>query len=84
MDEGSGNVHCEFGPGEYFGNLSIMLGEKRTASIVSKSFCEVFRLDSEAFFSIKNDFPEFLDVMKKTAAEKSEKTNQLLIDGIII
>lgn len=84
INEGSGEVYCEYGPGEYFGNLSIMLEEKRTATIRSKSFCEVFILDSEAFFRIKRDFPEFLDVMKKTAAEKSEKTNQLLIDGIII
>lgn len=84
FNESSGEVYSEYGPGEYFGNLSIMLEEKRTASILSKSFCEVFILDSEAFFRIKRDFPEFIDVMKKTAAEKSDKTNQLLMDGIII
>ena len=84
IDESSGAIYCEFGPGEYFGNLSIMLQEKRTASIRSKSFCEVFILGSEAFFRIKTDFPEFISIMKKTAAEKSKKANQLLIDGIII
>jgi hypothetical protein len=84
VNESSEDVYCEYGPGEYFGNLSIMLKEKRTASVRSKTFCEVFVLDSEAFFKIKNDFPEFIGIMKKTAAEKSEKTNQLLIDGIII
>ena len=84
IDEISGDVYCEFGPGEYFGNLSIILEEKRTASIRSKSFCEAFILDSEAFFRIKRDFPEFVDIIKKTAAEKSKKTNQLLMDGVII
>jgi voltage-gated potassium channel len=84
IDEDTGDVYCEYGRGEYFGNLSIMLEEKRTASILSKSFCEVFILDSEAFFRIKSDFPEFVDIMKKTAAEKSKKANQLLMDGIII
>lgn len=84
INESSGDTYCEFGPGEYFGNLSIVLQEKRTASVRSKTFCEVFILDSEAFFNIKNDFPEFIGIMKKTAAEKSEKTNQLLMDGVII
>jgi hypothetical protein len=84
VNEESGEIYCEFGPGEYFGNLSIMLQENRSASVRTETFCETFILDSNAFYSIKTDFPEFLDVLKKMSAEKSEKTNQLLMDGIII
>ena len=84
VNEESGEIYCEFGPGEYFGNLSIMLQENRSASVRTKTFSETFILDSNAFYSIKNDFSEFLDVLKKMSAEKSEKTNQLLMDGIII
>jgi len=84
VSEGSGDIFCEYGPGEYFGNLSIMLQENRTASVRAKTFCETFILDSNAFYSIKSDFPEFLEVMKKMSVEKSEKMNQLLMDGIII
>jgi voltage-gated potassium channel len=84
VNEASGDIYCEFGPGEYFGNLSIMLQENRSASVRTKTFCETFILDSNAFYSIKNDFPEFLEVMKKMSVEKPEKMNQLLMDGIII
>ena len=84
VNEESGDIYCDFGPGEYFGNLSIMLQENRSASVRTKTFSETFILDSNAFYSIKTDFPEFLDVLKKMSAEKSEKTNQLLMDGIII
>lgn len=84
VNEDSGSIYSEFKAGEYFGNLSIMLEEKRTAAIRTKGFCEVFVLDSDNFFSIKKDYPEFMLVMKKMSAEKSDKTNHLLIEGIII
>ena len=73
LSEEGGDIYCEYGPGEYFGNLSIMLKENRSASIRAKTFFETFILDSNAFYSIKSDFPEFLDVMKKMSVEKPEK-----------
>ncbi|MDT0552098.1 ion transporter [Urechidicola vernalis] len=84
VNEPTGDIYCELESGEYFGNLSIVLQEKRTAAIRTKTFCETFILDSNTFYTIKKSFPEFMDVMKKMSAEKSGKTNQLLMDGIII
>jgi len=70
--------------GDYFGNLSIMLGEKRTASVRTTNFCETFVLYSDEFFRIKEEYPEFMDVMKKMSSEKTEKTMQLMLDGVIL
>jgi hypothetical protein len=70
--------------GDYFGNLSIMLGEKRTASVRTTEFCETFVLYSDKFFRIKEEYPEFMEVMKKMSSEKTEKTMQLMLDGVIL
>ena len=70
--------------GDYFGNLSIMLGEKRTASVWTTDFCETFVLYSEDFFRIKKEYPEFMEVMKKISSEKTDQSMQLLLDGIVL
>ena len=61
-----------------------MLGEKRTASVRTTNFCETFVLYSDEFFRIKEEYPEFMEVMKKMSSEKTEKTMQLMLDGVIL
>jgi hypothetical protein len=84
INEVTGDKHGSMSSGDYFGNLSIMLGEKRTASVKTNEFSEAFVLYSDDFFRIKNDYPEFMTVMKKISIEKTEKTTQLLIKGIVL
>ena len=70
--------------GEYFGDFSMLLGEVRTASIIARSFCEIFILTKNDFDRIKAEYPEFKDVLKKISSEKSEKLSALLLDGVIL
>lgn len=70
--------------GEYFGDISILLGEQRTAGACTTTFCEAFILDAEDFFRIKDEYPEFREVMKKMSSEKTEKTTQLMLDGVVL
>ena len=84
IDETNGKKYCSFTSGDYFGDLSIILGEKRTASAKSIEFCETFILFSEDFFRIKKEYPEFMTVMKKISSEKTEKTIQLLLQGVVL
>jgi hypothetical protein len=84
IDDSGKNKKGQMSEGEYFGNLSIMLGEKRTGSVRTTDFCETFVLYSQDFFRIKDEYPEFMNVMKKMASEKTEKTTQLLLEGIVL
>ncbi len=70
--------------GDYFGDLSLILGEKRTASVKSLSYCEIFILTREDFNRIKKDYPEFKNVLKKMSSERTEKTAALVQDGVIL
>jgi hypothetical protein len=84
IDESGDKIYGTMSEGDYFGNLSILLEEKRTASVRTTEFCETFILYADEFFRIKKEYPEFMDVMKKMSAEKTEKTTQLLLEGIVI
>ncbi len=84
VDESGDKNYGSMTDGDYFGNLSIILGEKRTASVRTTEFCETFVLYSEDFFRIKKEYPEFMKVMKKMSSEKTEKTMQLILEGVIL
>ena len=76
--------HGEFEGGDYFGHLSMVLGERRTASVRAVTYCDVFLLSRTAFNQIRDEYPEFQEVLKKASSEKTEKTENLVMAGVIL
>jgi voltage-gated potassium channel len=70
--------------GDYFGLLSMVLGERRTATTRAVGFCDLLILDKENFNRIKDEFPEFRDVLKRASAERTEQISELVLEGIIL
>jgi hypothetical protein len=70
--------------GEYFGDFSLIFNEKRTASVKTMTYCEIFVLNRDDFNRIKSEYSEFKDVLKKMSSEKTEKISALILDGIIL
>jgi hypothetical protein len=70
--------------GDYFGDLSLLLGERRTGSAIARSFCDILFLSIQDFERIRELYPELRDAMKEASARKSEKMAQLLLSGIIL
>ena len=70
--------------GDYFGDLSLLLGEKRSASVRAVRFSEAFALAREDFNAIKSEYPEFRDVLKKISSERSALGAELLLEGVIL
>ncbi len=70
--------------GDYFGDLSLILGEKRSGSVRALTFCEAFTLAREDFNSLKQEYPEFRDVLKKISSERSARSTELLLEGVIL
>lgn len=68
----------------YFGEISLVLGEKRTASVKALTFCEVLLLTKEKFTQIKREYPEFMEVLKKISSSRTTETEQLILKGIIL
>jgi voltage-gated potassium channel len=74
----------ELGPGEYFGDLSLMLDERRTASLVTRDYCDLLFLPKADFERFMRRFPEFKEVLSALSAQKSEKMSALVLDGIVL
>ena len=72
------------GVGDYFGFMSMVMGERRTATIRAVGFCDLLILDRESFNRIKAEFPEFNDVLKQASAERTEQISELVLEGIIL
>jgi hypothetical protein len=82
-DEGK-NIHGTLEGGDYFGDLSFILGEKRTASVRALTYCEVFVLTRNVFDRIKNEYPELKNVLKEMSSRKTDKVSALVLDGVIL
>jgi len=72
------------GEGDYFGFMSMVLGERRTATTRAIGFCDLLILDKENFNRIKAEFPEFNDVLKQASAERTDQIAKLVLEGIIL
>jgi hypothetical protein len=76
--------HGRLGEGEHFGELSLLLGERRTACVRALGWCDVMRLPDAEFARVKAEYPEFRDVIKRISTERSEKMSELLMAGVIL
>ncbi|HOB60810.1 MAG TPA: ion transporter [Candidatus Competibacteraceae bacterium] len=70
--------------GDYFGHLSLILGERRTAGVQAMTYCEVLILGQEAFHTIRREHPEFDGVLQQVAAVQSDKFADLLLKGVVL
>ena len=70
--------------GDYFGDLTLLLGENRSASVRSVSFSEVFLLRAEAYHRIRAEYPDLREVLTKSSQERSDTVNQLVLEGIVL
>jgi CRP-like cAMP-binding protein len=84
LSESEGRCYGSFSTGDYFGHLSLMLGELRTASVRALDYCEVLVLSADHFNRISSDYPEFREVLKKVSAERTEQMAELILEGVIL
>ena len=56
-------------PGSYFGEIGLIYGCLRTASIVSRGYDILARLTKERFKDLIIDHPELLEFMKKQVSK---------------
>lgn len=82
--EGEAAARGSLRPGDYFGDVSLILGERRTASVRAATYCETFCLTREQFLRIGQEHPEFREVLEKVSAQKSQELFDHILEGIIL
>jgi CRP-like cAMP-binding protein len=82
-DDGA-TSHGTLEDGDYFGDLSLLLGERRTASAKAVSYCDLLVLPKGEFERIKHDYAEFREALKTLSSERSEKVSSLVLSGAVL
>lgn len=66
------------GDGCYFGDVSVLLGVRRTASARSKTQCMLYRLRKSALLSLLNDYPAIQSRMINVAQSRRRRVKHFL------
>jgi len=64
------NRVAALGPGSPFGETALLQGEKRSASIRTLTYCDVYRLSKEHFDTLRARYPEFDSEVKRVMDER--------------
>ena len=65
---------ARLGPGQFFGEMSLMTGEKRTATVRAVGECELVAVGKEAFHRVFDLHPE---LMKRVSVELAKREKEL-------
>lgn len=69
---------AELGPGEVFGEMGLMTGEPRTATVIARTDVDCYRLDKEAFQDIVRQRPGIAQEISRIIAERRAELDAAL------
>jgi hypothetical protein len=72
----------ELGEGEFFGEISILTGKPRTATVTAATPCELLELDRAALDAITTSHPRVLQVLQDFCARRSMSDAETLVRGM--
>jgi CRP-like cAMP-binding protein len=70
-------------PGQYFGEISLVYGCKRTAKVFAKKYCTLAMLTKEKFTEVTKQFPSLLEELQKGIYEYSDRMLRFIKRSII-
>lgn len=69
-------------PGTLFGEVAMLYGTRRTASVRTKEQCTIGSINEEAFFDMLNSFPEVEKLMKDQCRKYADHWKKYQINVI--
>ncbi len=71
---------AELGEGDFFGEMSLLTGEKRSASVVAKHETRLLKLNRDTMGRLLSEDAQLAEILSKTLAERSSRNTQLVAD----
>lgn len=78
--DGSQVLVATLGPGDFFGEMSLLEETPRTASVQAMKDCVVLELSEEDFHRLVQEYPTFALAMLKTLSGRIRQLNQEVMD----
>ncbi|MDE5068061.1 MAG: ion transporter [Trichodesmium sp. St16_bin4-tuft] len=76
FSEKTGSIYRTMEAGTFFGEISLVYEKRRTASIITLTYCELFILYKDDFKKILEHYPDFAAHVKKIAKERYKLENK--------
>jgi voltage-gated potassium channel len=70
IDRDGVTIVATLGEGEFFGEMALLLHQARTATVRAVGYCDLYRLDREAFDAIMRGHPSFAEVIRAMSTER--------------
>jgi len=70
----------QLSPGQFFGEMSLLTGESRSADVVATTDVVVYQLQSDHFYNIFNDHPDVVEKISEILVERKYQNAQKLKD----
>jgi CRP-like cAMP-binding protein len=64
--------------GEFFGEISLVAGSPRTATITAAAHCELLELDRKALDEISKDHPRVMEIVKEFHDQRAGSTDEMM------
>jgi tetratricopeptide (TPR) repeat protein len=81
-DDGKNIALAELGPGDFFGEVSLLTGRPRTATITARTEVTAIELDRASIDRIANDHPEVRQVLEEFYERRAKETVEAVIKRI--
>ena len=69
-------------PGDHFGEISLLYGCPRTATVVSQNYITIAKLKYDGFNDIRNSYPQIVDKMKEHLYNYNDRLKKFLIESL--
>ena len=66
------------GPADYFGEIGLVYGCKRTATVVSRKYTTLAKLSKAKFTMIVTEFPKFKEILKKGIFKYNDRMKKFI------
>jgi len=72
FSETTGSIYRNMAAGTFFGEIALVYEQRRTASIITLTYCELFVLHKDDFKKVLENYPDFASHVTKIAKERYE------------
>ena len=77
------NVYlAKLGENDYFGEISLLTGKIRTATIAASARTELLRLDKASFDGLMEDHPRVREILDEFCQQRANETVEAMIDSL--